>query len=86
MCWLLAAARRVWLRRFRPVGWGQKPFWWSELPVGRNDDDRGRHFPGLFHAWGKQLLAGIGWELVTKTVAMDGGRLLDQQFMQNGVA
>lgn len=35
----------------------------------------GVNFPGLFHAWGKQLIAGIGWELVTKTVAMDGGRL-----------
>ncbi|MBT3192682.1 MAG: FAD-dependent oxidoreductase [Verrucomicrobia bacterium] len=37
----------------------------------------GVNFPGLFHAWGKQLIAGIGWELVTKTVAMEGGRLPD---------
>lgn len=34
-------------------------------------------FPGLFHAWGRQVIAGIGWELVTETVAMDGGRLPD---------
>lgn len=34
-------------------------------------------FPGLFHAWGKQVIAGIGWELVKKTVEMDGGTLPD---------
>jgi len=34
-------------------------------------------FPGLFHAWGKQIIAGIGWELVCKTVEMDGGKLPD---------
>ena len=22
------------------------------------------NFPGLFHAWGQQIIAGIGWELV----------------------
>lgn len=34
-------------------------------------------FPGLFHAWGRQIIAGIGWELVTRTVALDGGPLPD---------
>ena len=34
-------------------------------------------FPGLFHAWGKQIISGIGWELVRETVAMDGGELPD---------
>jgi hypothetical protein len=34
-------------------------------------------FPGLFHAWGKQVIAGIGWELVTKAVGLDDGRLPD---------
>lgn len=34
-------------------------------------------WPGLFHAWGKQIIAGIGWELVTKTVELDGGVLPD---------
>lgn len=34
-------------------------------------------FPGLFHAWGKQVIAGIGWELVKKCVEMDGGTLPD---------
>ena len=34
-------------------------------------------FPGLFHAWGRQVVAGIGWELVTETVELDDGRLPD---------
>lgn len=34
-------------------------------------------FPGLFHAWGKQVIAGIGWELVTETVSLAGGSLPD---------
>lgn len=34
-------------------------------------------FPGLFHAWGRQIIRGIGWELVSKTVEMDGGSLPD---------
>jgi len=37
----------------------------------------GVSFPGLFDAWGKQVIAGIGWELVTATVALDGGELPD---------
>ena len=34
-------------------------------------------FPGLFDAWGKQIIAGIGWELVKECVALDGGTLPD---------
>lgn len=30
-------------------------------------------FPGLFDAWGKQIIAGIGWELVKESVELDGG-------------
>ncbi len=37
----------------------------------------GVSFPGLFHAWGKQIVAGIGWELVIKSVALDSGQLPD---------
>ena len=37
----------------------------------------GVSFPGLFHAWEKQIVAGIGWELVTKAVALDSGVLPD---------
>jgi hypothetical protein len=32
-------------------------------------------FPGLFDAWGKQVIAGIGWELVRESVELDGGQL-----------
>ena len=34
-------------------------------------------FPGLFHAWGKQVVGGIGWELVAKSVEVDGRQLQD---------
>jgi hypothetical protein len=37
----------------------------------------GVSFPGLFHAWGRPIIAGIGWELVTEAVRLDGGRLPD---------
>ncbi|MCC6859231.1 MAG: FAD-dependent oxidoreductase [Bryobacterales bacterium] len=37
----------------------------------------GVDFPGLFHAWGRQIIAGIGWELVCATVKLNGGRLPD---------
>ena len=32
-------------------------------------------FPGLFDAWGKQVIAGIGWEMVKESVDLDGGKL-----------
>jgi hypothetical protein len=34
-------------------------------------------FPGLFDAWGKQIIAGIGWELVKESVELDGGAFPD---------
>ena len=37
----------------------------------------GVSFPGLFDAWGKQIIAGIGWELVKESVELDGGKLPD---------
>lgn len=37
----------------------------------------GVSFPGLFDAWGKQIIAGIGWELVRESVELDGGKLPD---------
>ncbi|GAB2599705.1 FAD-dependent oxidoreductase [Pseudactinotalea suaedae] len=33
--------------------------------------------PGLFHAWGQQVIAGIGWDAVTQAVAEAGGTLPD---------
>jgi len=37
----------------------------------------GVSFPGLFDAWGKQIIAGIGWELVQQAVKLDNGTLPD---------
>jgi hypothetical protein len=34
-------------------------------------------FPGLFHAWGKQVIAGIGWEAIERTAAIGGALLPD---------
>jgi len=34
-------------------------------------------YPGLFDAWGKQIIAGIGWELVQACVELDGGHSPD---------
>ena len=47
-------------------------------------------FPGLFDAWGKQVIAGIGWDLVKESVELDGGKLPDfskvpQRHWQNQV-
>jgi hypothetical protein len=37
----------------------------------------GVNFPGLFHAWGEQVIAGIGWELVVRAVEEEGAKLPD---------
>ena len=37
----------------------------------------GVSFPGIFHAWGKQVIAGIGWELVRECVEMNDDSLPD---------
>lgn len=47
-------------------------------------------FPGLFDAWGRQVIAGIGWELVKESVEIDGGKLpnfakVPQRHWQNQV-
>jgi len=34
-------------------------------------------FPGLFDAWGKQVIAGIGWDLVKECVELDEGDFPD---------
>ena len=37
----------------------------------------GVSFPGLFHAHGRQIIAGIGWDLICRCVEMEGGTLPD---------
>lgn len=45
--------------------------------LGGTTTTAGVSFPGLFDAWGKQIIAGIGWELVRECVELDGGALPD---------
>lgn len=49
----------------------------SGSQLGGTTATAGVNFPGLFHAWGKQVIAGIGWELVEETVRMGNGRMPD---------
>jgi hypothetical protein len=47
-------------------------------------------YPGLFDAWGKQIIDGIGWELSKESVELDGGTLpnfkkVPQRHWQNQV-
>ncbi len=37
----------------------------------------GINYPGIFNAWGKQVIGGIGWELVRKTLEETGEALPD---------
>lgn len=37
----------------------------------------GVSFPGIFHAWGRQVIKGIGWELVSEAVSLAEGELPD---------
>src|SRR5690606_4231818 len=37
----------------------------------------GVNFPGIFFAWGKQIIGGIGWELVQDAVTLADGTLPD---------
>ena len=45
--------------------------------LGGTSTTGGVSYPGLFDAWGKQVIAGIGWELVKESVELDGGELPD---------
>jgi glycine/D-amino acid oxidase-like deaminating enzyme len=45
--------------------------------LGGTTTTAGVDFPGLFHAWGRQVIAGIGWELVTAAVKLNGDTLPD---------
>ncbi|MBM3858877.1 MAG: FAD-dependent oxidoreductase [Verrucomicrobia bacterium] len=49
----------------------------SGSQLGGTTTTAGVDYPGLFHAWTKQVIAGIGWELVTKTVELNGDKLPD---------
>lgn len=48
-----------------------------QAQLGGTTTTGGVAMPGLFHAWGKQIIAGIGWELVKAAVDLDGGAMPD---------
>lgn len=45
--------------------------------VGGTMTSGGVNFPGLFHAWGRQVIDGAGYEIVTNCVALSGEALPD---------
>ena len=45
--------------------------------LGGTTTSAGINFPGLFHAWGHQIIAGYGWKLVKQCVDECGGELPD---------
>jgi len=47
----------------------------SGSQLGGTTTTGGVSFPGIFHAWGKQIISGIGWELVLDSVELNGDKL-----------
>ena len=47
----------------------------SGSQLGGTTTTGGVAFPGIFHAWGKQIIGGIGWELVMECVQLNGDNL-----------
>lgn len=47
----------------------------SGSQLGGTTTTGGVSFPGIFHAWGKQIISGIGWELVLDAVELNGDNL-----------
>ncbi|GAA5196479.1 FAD-dependent oxidoreductase [Microbacterium jejuense] len=45
--------------------------------LGGTTTTAGINFPGLFHAWGEQVIAGIGWDTVRAAVELEGAELPD---------
>ncbi|MBR9777529.1 MAG: FAD-dependent oxidoreductase [Cytophagales bacterium] len=43
----------------------------SGSQLGGTTTTGGVSFPGIFHAWGKQVIGGIGWELVMEAVSLN---------------
>ncbi len=47
----------------------------SGSQLGGTTTTGGVAFPGIFHAWGKQIIGGIGWELVMDCAQLNGDKL-----------
>jgi hypothetical protein len=55
----------------------------SGSQLGGTTTTGGVSFPGIFHAWGKQIIGGIGWELVLDCVKLNGDRLPNFSIIPN---
>lgn len=49
----------------------------SGSQLGGSTTTGGVSFPGIFHAWGDQIIGGIGWELILDVVELNGDQLPD---------
>jgi len=58
----------------------------SGSQLGGTTTTGGVAFPGIFHAWGKQIISGIGWELVMECVQLDGGKLPNFSIIPNNTS
>ena len=55
----------------------------SGSQLGGTTTTGGVAFPGLFHAWGKQIIGGIGWEMVSECVYLNGDKFPDFSVIPN---
>jgi hypothetical protein len=58
----------------------------SGSQLGGTTTTGGVSFPGLFHAWGRQIIKGIGWELVSECVQLNGDQLPDFSIIPNNTS
>ena len=58
----------------------------SGSQLGGTTTTGGVSFPGIFHAWGKQIIGGIGWEIVYDCVKLNGDKLPDFNIIPDNAA
>lgn len=58
----------------------------SGSQLGGTTTTGGVSFPGIFHAWGKQIIGGIGWEIVSDCVKLNGDKLPDFNIIPDNAA
>ena len=58
----------------------------SGSQLGGTTTTGGVSFPGIFHAWGKQIIGGIGWELVMDAVKLNGDILPNFSIVPNNTS